>query len=392
MDDFERKFLMLALALGLGNACDFKVVGEEGKKNYQLLFSTLIKMIENDQHEFFIDKAKKTEIISSLKRTIDFYNTNSPKELQQLIESMNKNTSSNFMIIPTYINLEKYDHVYSLILYQKEDHCVVTMVDKLGIGSGEYSNGAFSKIKAENLYALSEFLFLTKFEYHKNSNYNLSEIIYQLGEGKYDREYLNLTMNGYKGVQNRPVVEILASLKTALYNYQVNIFDHTTNLDLMGTALETEDVYLKPKIGGAEEFYRHLFNAFKEETQRYNQAFEHAFNYYLQRKLEKKEISKDPNFSEKKFTIAYAKNFAEDPNTPESFKMSQMDNQRTFRVFSSEEEPNLKETLDVLSFDWKFSQQNKDKEKQRLAELVQEANKETKSTVMKKSEMFSIQR
>ncbi|MGX7172727.1 hypothetical protein [Enterococcus ratti] len=82
-------------------------------------------------------------------------------------------------------------------------------------------------------------------------------------------------------------------------------------------------------------------------------------------------------------------NFAEDPRTPESFKVSQM-NQHTFRIFSSAEKPKLEETLNVLLFDWKFSRLNK--EKKQLTELVQKANKEMKSPVTKKSEMFFLQR
>ncbi|MEY8444711.1 hypothetical protein AALA44_00565 [Enterococcus ratti] len=88
-------------------------------------------------------------------------------------------------------------------------------------------------------------------------------------------------MNGYKGVLNCPVVEILDSLKTALYTCQVNIFNHTMNVELMKKVSETVIVHLKPKIEGAKEFYQHLLNARKEENEKHNQAFEHAFNYYL---------------------------------------------------------------------------------------------------------------
>lgn len=387
MDDFDRKFHMFALALGLGDAGNFRVVGEEGKKNYQLLFSTLIKMIEMDENEFFIDKTRKPEIISSLKRTIDFYHTNSPKELQQLIESMKKDDPTNFMIIPAYITSKEYDHVYSLILYQQTDHYVVTMIDKLGKGSDKHSCGAFSKIKKENLNVLCDILFHTKFEYHKKNQCNLSRIIYQLGEGKYGREHLNLTMNEYKGVANCPVIEILGSLKTALFNCQVNIFNHTMDVELK--KMRTKEKSIKPKIGEAKAFYNYLYHAFKTENVVHNQALEHAWKYYLERKMEKVNCSKHPTFSEFELTVDFATKFVEDLLTPEAFKISQTTHP-VFRVFSSEKSPKLEEKLNKILADWKFSQLSN---QQQFSGLLQKIN-EGKNTVQttEKTKPLSIQR
>ncbi|EOA7269495.1 hypothetical protein [Enterococcus hirae] len=56
------------------------------EKNYQLLFSTFIKMLENDEQEALIDREKKPAIIDSLKRTIKFYEMKNPKELQRMNE------------------------------------------------------------------------------------------------------------------------------------------------------------------------------------------------------------------------------------------------------------------------------------------------------------------
>lgn len=60
MNKYERSYSLLSLALGLAEANDFKVIGEEGKKNYQLLFSKFIRMIEDDKNDFFLKHEKKT--------------------------------------------------------------------------------------------------------------------------------------------------------------------------------------------------------------------------------------------------------------------------------------------------------------------------------------------
>lgn len=73
MIDFNDQYHILAMALRLGKAANFKAVGKKGKENYQFLFSKLIKMIENDQDSFFIETDKKNDLIHSFKQTIDYY-------------------------------------------------------------------------------------------------------------------------------------------------------------------------------------------------------------------------------------------------------------------------------------------------------------------------------
>lgn len=70
-------------------------------------------------------------MISSLKRTIAFYDASDPRELQQIIMNMKKNDSTEFMVLPAYVTRKSMDHVFGLILYRKEDQFMVIMVDKL---------------------------------------------------------------------------------------------------------------------------------------------------------------------------------------------------------------------------------------------------------------------
>lgn len=220
MNNFERKFYMFVLALGLGDAIDFHVVGEEGKKNYQLLFSTLIEMIEKNGKEFFIDKQSKPQIIASLNRTIECYETQNPEELYQLMTRLEQEEPSSFMIIPAYINLSECDHMYGLILYAKEDHYIVTTIDKMRFGTQLSSSVSYSTIGLEDLKVLSEVLFSIKFDHHRDSKCNLKKIIPQFAQNRGAHNYLALNMRGYRGAANCPVIEPLATLRTALYNCQ----------------------------------------------------------------------------------------------------------------------------------------------------------------------------
>ncbi|MGL9893889.1 hypothetical protein [Enterococcus mundtii] len=90
MLDFDGQYHQLALALRLGNAAAFEVVGADGKKNYQFLFSRFIKMIENDVDHALINETQKTKVIQSLKSTITYYEMKKPAELQQEIENLKK--------------------------------------------------------------------------------------------------------------------------------------------------------------------------------------------------------------------------------------------------------------------------------------------------------------
>lgn len=177
MNLFERSYMLLALAYGLADAGDFKAVGEEGKKNYQLLFSTFIKMLENDEQEALIDREKKPAIIDSLKRTIKFYEMKNPKELQQMMENMKKDDPTDFIIFPAYITKKIQDHVFGLILYRKEGHYLVAMIDKLEDTNSDRPSGVFTTILPEKLSTLSKIIFQTKFEHHKDSRCNTAKVI-----------------------------------------------------------------------------------------------------------------------------------------------------------------------------------------------------------------------
>ncbi|WP_242695358.1 hypothetical protein [Enterococcus mundtii] len=85
MLDFDGQYHQLALALRLGNAAEFEVVGSGGRKNYQFLFSRFIKMIENDVAGTLINESQKNQVIQSLRNTIVYYDMKKPAELEEKI-------------------------------------------------------------------------------------------------------------------------------------------------------------------------------------------------------------------------------------------------------------------------------------------------------------------
>jgi hypothetical protein len=373
MTNFERKYHMLAMALRLGEAGEFSVVGEEGKKNYQLLFAHFAQMIEKDETAFFIDEKRKPEVIQSVKRTIDYYNTQSPKDLQTIIENLETDQPTSFMIIPSYVNLNLCDHIYGLILYKKDTNYIVTMIDKMGPGTGSsFYKGAFSTIPQERVEVLSELLFHIKFDYHKKSYCNISSFIRKLGKEKNpDDAMLALKFRSYRGVANCPVIEMLGTLRTALFNCKENIFDHKGNWE--------DSIRVSPKLGEAKDIRWHLFNAFKGTNKEENQLFDHMWRYYLDRKKFTQAFSEDHANEKRKavreITQKYLKQFLDDPTTPISFKEKQKEI-GMYDVFFKGGNVKLEDRLNEIVGNWQKAQQNPEKISQLVKNSRQVAKKQ----------------
>ena len=129
--EFEMRFNMLALTLSLkSNDMHFEI-GE----CYHLLFSTYIKMIENDQDNFFIEAERKEKIIQSLERTKAFYGFESKEQLQTIFETMSDNDPTDFMLFPSEFSSnedkESDAHICGLTVYKKNEEFLVMKVDKL---------------------------------------------------------------------------------------------------------------------------------------------------------------------------------------------------------------------------------------------------------------------
>ncbi|MEY8444748.1 hypothetical protein AALA44_00760 [Enterococcus ratti] len=368
------------MALRLGNAGKFSVVGEEGKKNYQLLFEHFAKMIEKDETAFFIDEKRKPEVIQSVKRTVDYYNTQNPKDLQNIIENLETDQPTSFMIIPSYVNLTMCDHMYGLILYKKDSNYIVTMIDKLGSGIGDsFCKGAFSTIPQERVEVLSELLFHIKFDHHKESHCNISSFIRKLGKEKNpDDALLALNLRSYRGVANCPVIEMLGTLRVALFNCKENIFDHKVNWEDM--------TRISPKLGEAKDIRWHLLNAFKGTNKEENQLLDHMWHYYLDRKKFTQALSEDHAREKREavheITKKYLKQFLDDSTTLTSFKEKQKEIDGEYKVFFKGGNVKLEDRLNEIVGNWQKAQQNPEK----ISQLV----KNSQSEVAKKQSVFQL--
>lgn len=345
MNKYERSYSLLSLALGLAEANDFKVVGEEGKKNYQLLFSKFIRMVEDDKNDFFLKHEKKLPVISSLKRTIAFYDASDPRELQQIIMNMKKNDSTEFMVLPAYVTRKSMDHVFGLILYRKEDQFMVIMVDKLKHMNDHHFTGTVTMIPLKNLVPLSKILFESKLDHHKESRCNVAKFIYQLGEGENGYERLPLNMGGYDGaLANCPIKEIFGTLRVALYNCRKPILQNTKD-------------HFHPKLGSTKKSRELFVRAFIKDKQEFSREqvseLTYLFKVYLELKAERKNMAKKnpirgTTYSKGKIALEFIqKSLINASNSPDTFKKS-FKNPKAFRVFSTDNK-NLEKLENALN-------------------------------------------
>lgn len=345
MNKYERSYSLLSLALGLAEANDFKVVGEEGKKNYQLLFSKFIRMVEDDKNDFFLKHEKKLTVISSLKRTIAFYDASDPRELQQIIMNMKKNDSTEFMVLPAYVTRKSMDHVFGLILYRKEDQFMVIMVDKLKHMNDHHFTGTVTMIPLKNLAPLSKILFESKLDHHKESRCNIAKFIYQLGEGENGYEGLHLNMGGYDGaLANCPIKEIFGTLRVALYNCREPILQNTKDHfhPKLGSTKKSRELFIRALIKDKQEFSREQVS-----------ELTYLFKVYLELKAERKNMAKKnpirgTTYSKGKIALEFIqKSLINASNSPDTFKKS-FKNPKAFRVFSTDNK-NLEKLENALN-------------------------------------------
>lgn len=267
-----KKQHMLAMGLRLANATGFEVVGEKGAENYQFLFSQFKKMIENDHQCQLVDNKSKESVLQSLDRTIDFYNAKNVADVQNLLENLKNDANDSFVIIPAYKagQFLGFDHMHGLLIHKKDGQYVVTKTDKLGIFNSfneinKYAN-FYTKIPEKKLSILSQMLFMSKQDYHKDSRVSIARSIDILSE--FRGEHLPVRWTGYRSISNCPINELLATFRVALYNckHRDHIFTHE----------------FKPKIRTSKDFHRHFFQTFideknTKEVNNYNQALWNLF-------------------------------------------------------------------------------------------------------------------
>lgn len=269
----EKKQHILAMGLRLSDSIGFEVVGEKGAENFQFLFSTFKRMIENDHQCQLVDNQSKEAVLQSLDHTIAFYSTTNVKEVQELLENLENNVAKSFIIIPVYkVSKFTHDHVHCLLIHKINDQYVVTKTDKLHnfTVSGEvyeYAN-FYKKISKNKLPALSQALFLSKQEYHKESILDFAYIIDTLN--KCERTHLPVYWSDYRSITNCPINEPLATLRIALYNCRHNIF--------------AKKKQFNPKMKSSKDFHKHFFQAFIENKKEGMSYYQELWQIYEERK------------------------------------------------------------------------------------------------------------
>lgn len=310
MLDFDGQYHQLALALRLGNAAAFEVVGSGGRKNYQFLFSRFIKMIENDVAGTLINESQKNQVIQSLRNTIVYYDMKKPTELEEKIRHLKKDDPASFMIFPAYsVTPDSYhNHIYGLVIYKQDNDYLVAKLDKYE--TNKKMGNHLLKIPADQLGKLSKILFATKLEHHSESKINLINEITRLSDKP--AKNLNFEMRGYAMIPNCPILEPLVTFRSVLHNCQEAIF----------TPPLIEDK-VKPKFCSSFAFRERFFQTFLGENLKHDQKFFQLWKHYEQRKKItglKETISRDEFVD---ISDHFVKKVYEDPKTPKKFVKNQ---------------------------------------------------------------------
>lgn len=313
MNEFERRCELLSVSLGLKDSAKLSVLGEEGKRNYELLFSTYIKMIEQDQNNFFIDGTKKQKIIDSLKSTLSLSQTDSIRDFTKQLNDLKTDDPHSFILFPAFHNTPNvFAHSSGLIIYKnKQEDYLVTIIDKVDDTSAEYRT--ISKSKCTDI---GEIILENKHRSFEKEPLWVLNQLYKLSneEGTYGATDLNIVMQK-QYIGNCVVNSLEATLKTALFNCRQNIFE-----------LSPQEIPITPKWhptpSSTLEMRERFLNAIKVPAHpKWNQYFDQVFEHYL---IRKKKTMKDSSIRKtaserneehrKKIALAedYAKKFAED--------------------------------------------------------------------------------
>ncbi|PQF21947.1 hypothetical protein [Enterococcus mundtii] len=323
MIDFNDQYHILAMALRLGKAANFKAVGKEGKENYQFLFSKLIKMVENDQDSFFIETDKKNDLIHSLGHTIDYYDAKKKEDIQHIIENLREDDPTSFVIIPSYSTTTRlfHDHIYSLIIHKKEDY-IVTKIDKL---ESMISNFQL-KVDPKNLDKLSDILYYSKFDYRKT---RISvDIFSKLKKISTEKPFaLHNKLRGYPGITNCPILEPLTALKWTVYN---------CNKPILSDEIKKKQV-IYPKLWPSKDLRVRFYQTFLGDDEQHNRQFSMLWNYYVMRKIETQLVDKEYIGKIRCLSIKYLSKVLNDPAIPIEFKKNQTNeaSKSKYKVFHS---------------------------------------------------------
>lgn len=302
-NEFRKKLDLLALSLSLQeNINHFGL-----NKDYQLLFSTYIQMIHEDQDEFFIKQSQKENISESLKRTKDFYDFEKKEQVQMIFEKLRNNDPTDFMLIPSSFYPGEYGevspHACGLTVYKKNDSFVVMKVDK----EKEFDDHTVSyfEIPPTNILKLSQ-LFLEERFHEVRKPYYVLKRLTALSTQNESIGIPTIVMKGQK-TGNCSVNEVDAALKTILFHCRKDIFSLDTN----------EQVTPKWHSEHAEsilETRKRFLIALKGKNPELNRQLDYIYFHYLYKKGQlKSEFLENIDTKKRRWHLQIHFLFKEDP-------------------------------------------------------------------------------
>lgn len=225
MNEFRKKLDILALSLSLQeNINHFGL-----NKDYQLLFSTYIQMIREDQDNFFIEKERKENIMESLKRTKDFYDFEKKEQVQMIFEKLRNDDPTDFMLIPSSFYPGEYGavspHICGLTVYKKNDSFIIMKVDKEK--NFDDHTVSYFEIPPTKILELSELFLKERFHEVRKPYF----VLRRLATLSIQNESIGIPAIVMKEQKtgNCSVNEVDAALKTILFHCSKDIFSLDTN-------------------------------------------------------------------------------------------------------------------------------------------------------------------
>ena len=268
---FSRNIDMLALTLSLKSNDDINCF----PGIYDLLFSTYIKMIKNDQEDFFIDKQRQPNIIQSLQRTIEIYKRTNIEDLHNIFLNLKNNDPTDFLLCPAYFHMldpKEGGHICGLTIYKRDNELIIMQVDKESF----FESGAVSYVKVplKNIQELSQIIFSAR-EFFDFKPYGILRKIEAIS---HKFKAISSIKLAHQTTGNCGIIEIEATLRLILFHCKKDIF-----------ALQTCD-RITPKWGrdsqdsATIEMKVRFVEAMKGTDQEWNENFDYVLSYYLYRK------------------------------------------------------------------------------------------------------------
>lgn len=303
MNEFRKKLDILALSLSLQeNINHFGL-----NKDYQLLFSTYIQMIREDQDNFFIEKERKENIMESLKRTKDFYDFEKKEQVQMIFEKLRNDDPTDFMLIPSSFYPGEYGavspHTCGLTVYKKNDSFIIMKVDKEK--NFDDHTVSYFEIPPTKILELSELFLKERFHEVRKPYF----VLRRLATLSIQNESIGIpaiTMKEQKS-GNCSVSEVDASLKTILFNCRKDIFSLEMNNQVTP---KWHSKHAEPSL----EMHNRFLSALKEKNPDWNRQLDYIFIYYLYKKGQlKSEFLKNIDTKKRRWHLQIQFLFKEDP-------------------------------------------------------------------------------